>query len=221
MTPPKAKQIPFKTPDGRTDLYHWLKDKNDPDVMTYLKAENEYTKVTLESTDALQEHLFQEIKSRIKETDTGAPWQDGDYDYYFRTVKEQQYPIFCRKLRGSEMEEILLDENIEAKHHNYFHLHALVISVDHQLLAYTVDTKGDEYYSLLIKDLRSQTLLPDSIENTGGDVVFAADNQHFWYTKLDDAHRPYQVWQHKIGTNAHDDKLIFHETDDRFFVSIS
>lgn len=221
MTPPKAKQIPFTTPDGRTDLYHWLKDKNDPDVLAYLKAENDYTKMTLESTDALQEHLFQEIKSRMKETDTGAPWQDGDYDYYFRTIKEQQYPIFCRKKIGSDQEEILLDENIEAKPHNYFHLHALVLSVDHHLLAYTVDTAGDEYYTLLIKDLRTQTLVPDSIQNTGGDIVFAADNQHFWYIRLDDAHRPYQVWQHKIGTHAENDTLVFHETDDRFFVSIS
>ncbi len=221
MIPPKAKQIPFKTSDGRTDLYHWLKDKNDPDVLTYLKAENEHTKITLESTDALQEHLFQEIRGRIQETDTGAPWQDGDYDYYFRTVKEQQYPIFCRKQRGNDVEEILLDENIEAKHHTYFHLHALVLSVDQHLLAYTVDTAGDEYYTLLIKDLRNQTLLQDNITGTGGDVVFSADNQHFWYTRLDDAHRPYQVWQHEIGTSVENDTLIFHETDDRFFISIS
>ncbi|MFA6037807.1 MAG: S9 family peptidase [Legionellales bacterium] len=221
MTPPKAKQLPYKTPDGRTDLYHWLRDKDNPEVMAYLKAENEYTKTTLESTDALQERIFQEIRGRMKETDTGAPWQDGDYDYYFRTVQELQYPIFCRKKIGQDVEEILLDENIEAKAHNYFHLNALVLSIDQNLLAYTVDTAGDEYYTLLIKDLRTQTLLTDTIKGMGGDIVFAADNLHFWYTRLDDAHRPFQVWQHKIGTPNEQDTLVFHEKDERFFLSIS
>jgi oligopeptidase B len=221
MIPPKATPIPYTTPDGRTDRYHWLRDKDNPEVMAYLKAENEYTKVTLESTDALQENLFQEIRGRMKETDTGAPWRDGEYDYYFRTVKEQQYPIFCRKKHGHESEEILLDENIEAKHHNYFHLNALALSVDQNLLAYTIDTAGDEYYTLLIKNLQTQSLLPDTINGMGGEVIFAADNHHFWYIQLDASHRPYQVWQHKIGTSVVEDILVFHETDERFFLSIS
>ncbi len=221
MNPPKATPIPYQTLDGRTDLYHWLKEKEQPEVLDYLKAENEYTKITLESTDALQEHLFQEIRHRMKETDTGASWPDGNYDYYFRTVKEMQYPIFCRKMRGIGEEEIVLDENSEAQHHPYFHLNALALSVDHHLLAYTIDTKGDEYYTLLIKDLRTQTLLSDTIKDMGGEVVFAADNQHFWYIRLDAAHRPYQVWQHKMGTPVEQDSLIFHETDERFFLSIT
>lgn len=221
MIPPKAKQIPYQTTDGRTDLYHWLRDKDDPKVLEYLKAENAYTKEVLESTDALQENLFQEIRHRMKETDTSAPWQDGDFDYYFRTEKEQQYPIFCRKKRGLEIEEILLDENEEAKLHNYFHLNAFALSVDHHLLAYTIDTAGDEYYTLLIKNLNTHTFLEDTIKDMGGEVVFAADNQHFWYIRLDDAHRPYQVWQHQLGSPIENDKLIFHEKDERFFLSIS
>ncbi|HLF66186.1 MAG TPA: oligopeptidase B, partial [Gammaproteobacteria bacterium] len=100
MIPPIAKQIPFQTEDGRVDLYHWLREKENPEVLSYLKAENAYTKAMMEGTDAMQEKLFQEMRKRIKETDRSAPWTMGAYDYYFRTEEAQQYRIFCRTPNG-------------------------------------------------------------------------------------------------------------------------
>lgn len=221
MIPPKAAQVPYQTIDGRQDPYFWLREKENPDVLAYLKAENAYTKTMLESTDALQEKLFREIRARMKETDSSAPWQMGGYDYYFRTQKELEYKIFCRKKIGGKTEEVLLDENQEAKHSSYFHINTYAISIDQRLLAYTIDTAGDEYYTLIIKDLKSDTVLDDNIKGMGGEVVFAADNLHIWYIRLDGAHRPYQIWQHKIGTPAANDVLVFHETDERFFIAPS
>ncbi len=219
MIPPKAQQIPYHTEDGRVDLYHWLREKENPEVLTYLKAENEYTKAMLEGTDAMQEKLFQEMRKRIKETDSSAPWTMSGYDYYFRTTEALQYRIFCRKPHGSLIEEILLDENEVAKHHSYFHLGSYALSVDQHFLAYTVDTQGDEFYALVIKDLRTPTLVLETLQGVGDDVVFAADSQHFWYVRLDAAHRPYQIWQHKLQTPTAQDLLIYHETDERFFIA--
>jgi oligopeptidase B len=225
ITPPLAKQLAHQTEDGRIDLYHWLKEKQAPAVLDYLKAENEYAKQILESTDAMQEKIFQEIRGRMKETDSSAPWRmkgaTGDFLYYFRTEEAQQYRIFCRKRIDGEHEEILIDENELAKHHNYFHLNAYAISPNQQFLAYTVDTQGDEYYHLVIKDLMTHTILSDDIQAIGDNIVFTSDNLHIWYIRLDSAHRPYQIWQHELNTPAQMDKLIFHETDDRFFISAS
>ncbi len=206
--------------DTRVDHYFWLRDRNDPDTIAYLHAENRYTEACMKHTDALQEHLYQEMLGRIQQTDSSVPVKRDDYFYYTRMEEGKQYPIWCRK-RGSlqEPEETLLDGNEMAAGQKYFRVGNFSPSPDHNLLAYSVDYEGDETYIIRVKDLATGRHLPDEIPNTYYTLEWANDNQTFFYTILDSALRPFKVLRHKLG--HHEDAVAYHEPDERFTLAIT
>ena len=220
---PIAKKQPTpleKHGDIRVDDYYWLCDRNSSDTLAYLKAENEYAEAQTAHTEDFQKALYEEMLGRIQETDLSVPTKDGAYYYYSRTEEGKAYRILCRK-QGSlnAPEEILLDENELAKGHEFFALGDYETSLDHQLLAYATDTNGSERCTLVFKDLRTGKLYPEEIENIS-EVIWANDNQTVFYTRLDEAHRPYQVWKHRLGKNPDSDQLVYEETDEAFYLSL-
>ncbi len=223
--PPLAPVIPHERMihgDRRVDNYFWLRERDNPDVIAYLEAENRYTNAIMAHTKDLQQRLYQEMKARIEETDLTVPTKIDDYYYYTRTFEGKQYRVHCRKHGSLDAEEeILLDVNAMAKGHKYFEVGIFQISPNHNLLAYSVDTTGGESYTLYVKDLESGQLLPDQIDNVYYSVTWANDNKTLFYNILDHAKRPFQVYRHVLGTDPSKDRLIHHETDERFFVGIS
>lgn len=227
IKPPIAQKIPHRsTVHGmeRVDDYHWLRDdsRTRPEVLDYLKAENDYTEAMMAHTQALQEELYQEMVARIHETDLSVPVRYGEYYYYSRTEAGKDYGIYCRK-KGSldAPEEVLLDANVLAEGKAYFSLGTYEVSPNHQLLAYSVDTDGSEYYDLYVKDLRTGELLLDTIAKMAGGLEWANDNETFFYVMSDEAHRPYQLRRHQLGHSPVEDVVVWEETDDRFFLSVS
>ncbi|NIA18667.1 MAG: prolyl oligopeptidase family serine peptidase [Simkaniaceae bacterium] len=223
-TPPVAKKIPKDVTvhnDPRIDNYFWLRGRENQDVIDYLNAENDYTEAMTAHTKELQETLYQEIKGRIKETDLSVPVKIDDYYYYSRTVEGQQYEINCRK-KGSldAEEEIILDENKLAEGKKYFRVGVFEVSPDHNLLAFAVDDNGSENYTLKFKDLSTGEMLPDEIAGIYYSMEWGNDNKTVFYNTLDEAHRPYKIWRHKLGDTG-EDELVFHEPDDAYFVSLS
>lgn len=224
LKPPIAPRIPKrvrKHGDARVDEYAWLQERDNPAVIRYLEAENAYTAQRMRPTKKLQRKLFDEMRRRIKETDLDVPVGIDDYYYYSRTQKGKQYAIFCRKkgnLRARE--EVLLDQNRLARGHKYFHLGFVEISNDHRLLAFGVDTCGDERFTLHLKDLTTGKPRRDRIKDVGG-VAWCADSQTFFYTTLDAMHRPYKLFRHRVGQPAGRDVLVYHEKDDAFFAGVA
>ncbi len=177
--------------DSRTDDYFWLREKTSPAVLDYLAAENAYTAAVMQPVAALQEQLYQEILSRIKETDLSVPERQGDYFYYTRTEQGKQYSTHCRRRLSMDAgEELLLDGNALSEGHSYFRVGVFEPSPDHRLLAYSTDFDGDEVYTIRVKDLRTGELLPDSIPGTSASLALANDNRTFFYTTVDEAKRP-------------------------------
>ncbi len=221
LIPPIAKTSP-KTDtlhgDTRIDNYFWMREKSDPEVISYLEAENAYADSVLAPTQALQETLYAEMKGRIQETDLSVPYRLGGYFYYSRTEEGKQYPIRCRKQGSLDApEEVTLDLNVLAEGHSYLGLGAYAVSDDGNLLAFSTDVTGFRQYTLQVKDLRTGELLPDRIEKTIS-VVWAADNKTLFYTVEDDAKRSYRLYRHALGS-IEADTLIYEETDALFRVS--
>ena len=219
--PPVAKKAPKTTEiNGRTmvDNYYWLRDKKNPEVKTYLEAENAYTDAVMKPTEGLQKKLYDEMLSRIKETDIEVPYKEGDYFYYSRTEAGKQYQIHCRKKGGMDApEEVVLDVNEMAKGQKFMSLGAYQVSDDGNLLAYTTDNTGFRQYTLAVKDLRTGKMLPDHAERVGS-VVWANDNKTIFYSVEDDTtKRQYQVYRHTAGTSG-SDKLAYEEKDEKFDV---
>ena len=207
--------------ETRVDNYFWLREKENAEVRQHLEAENAWTAEQMRDTEALQEQLNREIVGRIQETDTSAPMRDGGWLYYSRTVAGAQYRIYCRKRDdGSYREEILLDANQAAAGFAYFQLGAFAPSPDHTLLAYSIDTEGDEDFTVFFKDLRTGEMLPDRIASTYYSLEWAADNRTVFYNILDEARRPYKVFRHTVGEDTSNDVEVYHETDERFEVDI-
>lgn len=206
--------------DRRTDNYFWLHDKTNPEVIAHLEAENRYTESQLKSTQALQSTLYQEIVARIQEDDTSAPTRRGEFEYYTRTKKGQQYPTWCRRQGATGPEQLLLDGNELAKGHKYFQLAVFSVSPDQKLLAFATDTEGDEILTVRVKDLATGQLLPDEIRNAYYSLVWAEDNKTLFYNVLDAAKRPYKVFRHTLGQSTPDTET-YHETDERFTVEIA
>jgi oligopeptidase B len=219
--PPVAKKVPKTTQiNGHTmvDNYFWLRDKKNPEVKAYLDAENTYTDALMKPTEPLQKKLYDEMLSRIKETDVEVPYKEGDYFYYSRTEAGKQYQIHCRK-KGSldTPEEVLLDVNELAKGQKFMSLGGYDVSNDGNLLAYTTDNTGFRQYTLAVKDLRTGKLLTDHAERVGS-VVWANDNKTIFYTVEDETtKRQYQVYRHTVGTTG-SDKLAYEEKDEKFDV---
>ena len=215
--PPVAKTISITDVthgDVRVDNYAWLREKDSPDVLAYLEAENAYTDDVSAPTEALQETLYQEMKGRIQETDLSVPYKYGDYFYYSRTEEGRQYPIRCRKRGSLEAEEqVTLDLNALAEGHSYLGLGAYAVSDDGNLLAYSTDVTGFRQYTLQVKDLRTGELLPDQVEKTIS-VVWAADHKTLFYTVEDEAKRPHRLYRHALGQT--EDALLYEEADELF-----
>ncbi|RDV36480.1 S9 family peptidase [Bradymonadaceae bacterium TMQ3] len=224
IAPPVAQRVDSITEiHGRTlvDPYAWLRDRDNPETIAYLEAENAYAEAAMAHTEELQESIYQEILSRIDQTDLSVPVRRGDFFYYSRTVEGQDYPIYARK-RGSldADEEVLLDLNQLAEGHDYLGLGAYEFSDDHRLLAYAIDTSGNERYALHVLDIESGTHVAGPIENTSS-VAWANDNTTLFYTTLDSAHRPDKVFRMRLDEPDADHELVFHEDDEAFYAYVS
>ncbi|ATL65446.1 S9 family peptidase [Nocardia terpenica] len=238
VKPPVAKQVPTdRVHHGDTvvDRYEWLRDKEDPEVVAYLEAENAYTEAQTAHLQPLRDRIFDEIKSRTQETDLSVPARMGDYWYYSRSFEGKQYGVHCRcpiddaddwtppRLEADAEipgEQILLDSNALADGHDFFALGAFSVSHDGTLLAYSVDTTGDERYVLRFKDLRTGEALPDEIAGTAPGATWSLDGTHVFYQTVDESWRPDTVWRHRLGTPKERDAKVFHEPDERYWVSI-
>ncbi|MEV7965750.1 S9 family peptidase [Sphaerisporangium sp. NPDC088356] len=234
-TPPVAKKVPAeRTHHGDTviDDYAWLADKENPDTVSYLEAENAFTQRETEHLGDLRETIFQEIKGRTLETDLSVPTRKGGWWYYSRTEEGKQYGIQCRLLATGdtppelkpgvplEGERVLLDGNELAGDSPFFAIGTSSISSDGTTLAYSTDFSGNERFTLRFKNLESGEILPDEIPGIFYGGAWSADGSAFFYTTIDDAWRPYRVYRHIIGTAAEDDVLVYEETDERFWVGI-
>jgi oligopeptidase B len=221
--PPVAKIVPVADTlfgDVRVDNYFWLRDRDNPEVIAYLDAENAYTDTMMSHTAALQQKLYEEMLGRIKETDLDVPEKADNYFYYTRTEEGKQYKFYCRKNGSLDApEEILLDHNALAAGKDFCDLGVYLVSPSHTLLAYSIDTTGGERYTLYVKDLTTGAMLPDEVPNTS-DAVWANDNQTIFYSTMDEAHRPYQLHRHSLGTDASEDVLVYQEDDDQFYLDI-
>ncbi|MEM9214208.1 MAG: S9 family peptidase [Cyanobacteria bacterium P01_F01_bin.150] len=206
--------------DRRTDPYYWIREKENPEVIEYLEAENAYTEAQMAHAKELQDQLYQEMLGRIQETDLSVPYRHGPYFYYSRTETGKAYRIFCRKKEILESEEeILLDQNQLAEGYPFFSLGTTTISPNHQYLAYSTDTNGSESYTLQIKDLSTGSCFPELIEEVS-DAVWANDNRTLFYVRIDQAHRPFQCWRHELGTDPAADVLLYEESDDGFYLYV-
>ncbi|CAM3098232.1 oligopeptidase B [Williamsia muralis] len=235
--PPVAKKIPFERKhhgDTVIDHYEWLRDKEDPEVIAFLEQQNEYTTAHTADLADLRADIYNEIKGRTQETDMSVPTRRGQYWYYARTEEGKQYALRARcPIAGPDDwtpptvepgqsvpgEEILLDSNVEAEGTDFFSLGALSVSEDGNLLAYSVDTAGDERYTMRFKDLRTGELLADEIRDTAPGALWSLDGNHVFYQTVDEAWRPDTVWRHDLGAGTPDVK-VFHEPDEQYWVGI-
>jgi len=226
LTPPiaaiKAKQLvsPYGT---RTDNYYWLNERENPQVLDYLKAENSYFDQQMAPAKDLEDKLYQEMKGRIKEQDESVPVRDNGYYYYTRYETGGEYPLYCRRAGSLQAaEEVLLDGNQLGLGHSYFAVGSYEVSDNNELLAYGTDTVSRRLYTLRFKNLKTGQLYPEKIQNTSGNAVWAADNQTVFYAKKDvTTLLPYQVYRHTLGTDPAQDVLVYEEKDDTFGLSVS
>lgn len=222
---PVAKILPKqlkKHNQVRTDNYFWLNDRENPEVIDYLNQENAYYDAMTAHTKDFQKALFEEMKGRIKEDDQSVPYLYNGYFYITRYEKGQDYPIYSRK-KGSldAKEEILFDCNELAKGHTFFQLGGLSVSPDNRFASFGVDTVGRRIYTIQIKNLETNEVLSDVIENATGGSVWANDNHTLFYTRQDKVTlRANQIFKHKLGTTADKDVLVYEEKDDTFNVSV-
>ncbi|WP_282089688.1 S9 family peptidase [Aquimarina algiphila] len=221
IQPPIAAKKPTKLEkhgDIRVDNYFWLNDRENSEVIDYLKKENDYNDKMMAHTKKFQENLFEEMKSRIKEDDSSVPYKLNGYWYLTRYEKGKDYPIYSRKKETLEaQEEILFDCNKEAEGHSYFRLVGLSISPDNKLAAYGVDTVSRRKYTIRIKNLETGEIYPETIETTTGGSTWAADSKTLFYTKKDEETlRSDRIYRHVLGTSVTEDVEVFNEIDDTF-----
>ena len=214
----------------RVDDYAWLRADNwqavmrdptvlAPDIRAHLEAENAYAKAVMSDTEALQATLFAEMKGRIKEDDSTVPAPDGTFAYYTRYVTGGQHPVFCRTPRGGGAEQILVDGNALAAGQAYFRLANVAHSPDHSLVAYAVDTKGSEFYTVNIIEAATGKLVDARIADNNGSLEWAADSRTLLYVWLDQEHRPRRLLMHGVGGETAD-PMIYEQEDPGFFLGI-
>jgi oligopeptidase B len=221
QVPPVAKKKPTLRElhgDRFVDDYFWLREKTNPEVISYLEAENAHAASVMGPFSELQATLYKEMLGRIKETDLSVPVRDGGYYYYSRTEQGRQYPIYCRR-KGSldALEECYLDVNALARGESFMSVGAMSVSDDGHLLAYTTDTTGFRDYTLFIRDLRTGELLEQPARRVTS-IDWAADNRTLFYTTTDAAKRPYRLHRHTLGGDA--DPVLYEETDERFSIHV-
>ena len=237
LQPPVARKQPTERihhGDVFVDDYEWMRDKENPDLVAHLEAENRFADSETDDLAVLREQLFEEIKNRTRETDLSVPVREGAWWYYTRTVEGQQYGIHCRAPiagddwtppvvepgAGLDGEQVLLDDNLEAAGLDFYSLGSFDVSGDGSRLLYAVDTEGDERYTLRVRDLATGVNLVDVVPGTAGGATFDASGRYVFYTTVDDAWRPDTVWRHEVGTDAAADVTVFHEPDERYWVGV-
>ncbi len=219
--PPVAKIVPHELTshgDTRIDDYYWLKERENPEVIAYLEAENAYTEAMTGDTADLQDALFAEMKGRLKEDESSAPYEKDGYWYYTRYVEGGEYPLHCRRAGSLEApEEVMFDGNAMAAGQGYFSLRGVEVSPDTRLAVFGVDTVGRRFYTLRVKNLESGLVLADEIPDVTGNVTWAMDNKTLFYTRQDpQTLRAWQVWRHQLGTPVTADVLVYQEDDETF-----
>lgn len=224
MSAPIAPKRPHRrTIHGQTvdDPWFWLREKSDPEVIAHIEAENRYASEVLESTASLQQAIFDEIKSRTQETDIAVPAKRGEYWYASKSEEGKAYSIRIRMHGGPDGPvELVLDENKEAEGEEYFRLGNFVVSPDQEYVAYSTDTNGAESYTTRIREIRNQQDLADELLECRYGLAWSEDGAYLFYTVADEALRPFQVWRHEIGTDQKDDRVVFQEDDDRFYLGL-
>lgn len=222
--PPAAPQRPHVLEahgDRRIDPYYWLRERQDPDVIAYLEAENAFTEASMAPLADLEETLYREIRGRVQETDCSAPTFYRGWWSYTRTMEGLDYEVHCRRRGSMEApEEVILDGNELAKGHDYFGLGYVERSPDENLLAYAADFNGSELHQLRFRDLTTGRDLEDAIDGVHYGAAWSADSQTFFYVRPDSAMRPYQVWRHRLGTRVEHDELVHQEDDERFELNV-
>ena len=229
--PPSAPRRPHVISahgDDREDPWFWLREREDPEVLAYLEAENAFTDEATAPLAGLRSGLFEEMKARIKETDMSVPTRRGPWWYYSRTEEGKDYGIHCRRpARGpeelppagepGEEEQILLDENVLAEGTDYFAVGSAAVSHDHRWLAYSTDLLGNEKYELQFRPLDAGIAgAPESVPETSYGLAWSAAADFIFYVRMDEAQRPFQLWRHQLGTDPAGDVLVFEELDRRF-----
>ncbi|MEO0899938.1 MAG: S9 family peptidase [Bacteroidota bacterium] len=225
MTAPKAKQVPHEHithGDHRFDPYHWLRDKENPEVISYIEEENRYAEAQLSDVSGFKDNLYEELIGRLKKDDSSAPYEMGGYHYYSRFTEEGEYPIFCRK-EGSldQEEEIILDVNKLAQGKAFCQVGSLSISPDRKMLVYAVDFVGRRIFQLYVKNIETGEILEGPIESGTANVVWAEDNQTLFYSVKDlQTLRPYAIKKHRLGSPQEQDVQVFEEKDDTYYVYV-
>lgn len=206
----------------RQDPYYWLRERENPDVISYLQAENAYTQSVAAQWRIQPDQLFAEMKAKVKEDDASVPYLDGNYWYYSRYEAGAQYPIYARKRNmPNAAEEVLLNAPEMAQEHSFFAISGMAVSTNEQMLTFATDVVGRRQYTIRFKDLKTGQLLPDEIPNVTANVVWANDNRTVFYTRQDpETLRWYQVYKHELGSNPKHDELVFEEKDDTFSCSV-
>lgn len=204
--------------DTRIDNYYWMRDRDNPEVIEYLHAENAYLEAAMAHTEDLQERLFEEMKARIPQDDQSAPFYENGYYYYTRYEEGQEYPIYCRKQGSLDAEEeIILDVNELAEDHPYYRVGSYDISLDNRWMAFTADTVGRRQYTIMVKDLATGDIRETGISQAGGDVSWAADNKTFFYTAIEpETLRYYRIYRYNI-TDDSAPELVYEEEDDTYY----
>lgn len=209
-----------KHEDIRLDQYHWLRERENPDVLDYLKKENQYTEAVMQPVKALESTLFNELKSRMKEDESSVPAKDGPYYYSARYEAGQQYPLYLRQKEGLKAtEEVLINVPMLAKGNSFFQTTGPRVSPNHEMLAYGVDTMGRRFYTIFFKDLQKGTVLQNKIENVTSNFVWANDNETIFYAEQNpDTLRSEKVYSYNIKTQKK--KLVYFEPDETFSVFV-
>jgi len=236
-TPPTVPQRPFSITrhgDVRDDPYYWLMDRDDETVLAHLRAENEFLSQNFAELKPLEDELFEEIKSRIEETDISVPVRKGAWWYFERTREGLNYPLSCRVAAvGDDLtppeidalttlagEQVILDENAEAGDSDYFSVGVLSVSPDDDWVCVGTDFDGDELHHVTVRPLAGQSSVDDELDDVHYGFAWAMDSRHFFYTRVDDAMRPFQLWRHELGTDTATDVLIFQEDDAQFNLAV-
>ena len=217
ISPPVANKIKKELSiHGHTwiDNYFWMNQRENPEVIAYLEAENDYTKKMLEHTGGFQQDLFDEIVGRIKQEDESVPYRLNGYYYYTRYEEGKEYPLYCRKKESLEnSEEILLNVNQMARGYSFYNVGGWDVSFDNSMIAFSVDTISRRKYTIYVKNLKSGEILPDKMDNTSGAVTWANDNKTLYYVTKDETLRPEKIHKHQLGTKTEKDEVVFHEQE--------
>ena len=237
LNPPTVPQRPHaitRHGDTRVDPYYWLMDRGSEEVLSHLRAENDYLAHELAPLRPLEEEIFNEIKNRIEETDISVPVRKGDWWYFDRTREGLSYPISARvPASGDDLtppvidpattlagEQVILDENIEAGNSEYFSVGVLALSPNDDWVAVGTDFEGTEHHHVTVRPLAGQSPVDDALDEVSYGFAWANDSRHFFYTRIDEATRPWQLWRHELGTSAESDVLVYQEDDPQYIVGV-